>query len=485
MMIAKNSSWKSLILITVLVSNFLGCDGVDLQSVIASIIKDNQNMCFKCGFAIGTIMNIVKSDDPLLAAETKIKPMCNTFKLSKEVCSGIIELFVPVLADISKLISIKPQQMCSMFMEGICPGVSVPKHDWIVKLPNVSKPPIEDLPLPEVDRSSLKVLQLNDIHLDLHYSEGSNANCQDPLCCRSFSNNKQLGVYYPAGRFAPSWVDIDKHQMTWLLSELYSLWKDWLPESAKSTFLLGGFYSILIRPGFRVISLNTNFAHNLNCLSGLQINYKTRKLLAKKVHIMGHIPPGDKSCLKTWSENYYRIINRYENIVVAQFHAHTHADEFEIFYDQHDNARPVSVSYIGPSLTPFLHYNPAYRMYFIDSKSTWEVLDHETWTFDLDKANSEINKNPEWYLSYSARNAYNLTSLRPTEWNKLIQKMKKDDSIFQIFYKNYHRSSPSSYPSTSKIKDQILCNLKSGKSHSQEKNCGMKVQFPNIKFKIN
>lgn len=30
-----------------------------------------------------------------------------------------------------------------------------------------------------------------------------------------------------------------------------------------------------------------------------------------KVHIIGHIPNGDNSCLPVWSRNYYEIVNRY------------------------------------------------------------------------------------------------------------------------------------------------------------------------------
>lgn len=30
----------------------------------------------------------------------------------------------------------------------------------------------------------------------------------------------------------------------------------------------------------------------------------------EKVHIINHVPPGQPDCLKTWSRNYYDIINR-------------------------------------------------------------------------------------------------------------------------------------------------------------------------------
>lgn len=57
---------------------------------------------------------------------------------------------------------------------------------------------------------------------------------------------------------------------------------------------------------------------------------------------------------------------RYENTVTAQFYGHTHTDEIDIYYDSETKQRPVSVGYIGPSVTTFVDGNPAYRIYAID-----------------------------------------------------------------------------------------------------------------------
>lgn len=50
-------------------------------------------------------------------------------------------------------------------------------------------------------------------------------------------------------------------------------------------------------------------------------------------YCIGHIPPGASDCMKVWSRNYYEIVERYESTIAAQFFGHTHADEFEVFYD--------------------------------------------------------------------------------------------------------------------------------------------------------
>lgn len=57
---------------------------------------------------------------------------------------------------------------------------------------------------------------------------------------------------------------------------------------------------------------------------------------------------------------------RYESTITSQFFGHTHADEFEVFYDTQDLGRAVSIAYIGPSVTPYNDLNPGYRIYYID-----------------------------------------------------------------------------------------------------------------------
>lgn len=64
----------------------------------------------------------------------------------------------------------------------------------------------------------------------------------------------------------------------------------------------------------------------------------------------------------------------------------------------------LSVLYISPGVTSYQGFNLGYRIYTIDgdySDSTHSVLDHETYVFDLDKAN--YDNNPEWALEYSAK----------------------------------------------------------------------------------
>lgn len=52
--------------------------------------------------------------------------------------------------------------------------------------------------------------------------------------------------------------------MDWLYSEVAEQWKRWIPESESETVRYGGFYSTLVRPGLRIVSMNMNYCYNQN-----------------------------------------------------------------------------------------------------------------------------------------------------------------------------------------------------------------------------
>lgn len=111
--------------------------------------------------------------------------------------------------------------------------------------------------------------------------------------------------------------------MTFLYEELANEWKRWLPDDAIKTVRYGGYYTVLVRPGFRVISVNGNYCGRNNFILMInstdpfgQLAWLIQELdnaerNGEKVHIINHVPPGGADCMKTWSHNYYDIINRY------------------------------------------------------------------------------------------------------------------------------------------------------------------------------
>lgn len=256
----------------------------------------------------------------------------------------------------------------------------------------------------------------------------------------------------PVNSFPPPFIRGNK-STEWLYSAMAEEWAPWLPETALKTLRYGGFYTLEIQPGLRVVSLNMNFCAQenfwlminatdpANQLQWLVQVLQSSEDKGEKVHIIGHIPPG--LCLGSWSWNYYHIVNRYESTIAGQFFGHTHTDEFQIFYDEETLSRPLSVAFVAPSVTTYVNLNPGYRVYIVDgnySNSSRMVLDHETYILNLTEANHHPetpwspDPNPKWTLLYRATEAYGLPSLFPYDMNGLLQAFYKDDTVFQKFW---------------------------------------------------
>jgi sphingomyelin phosphodiesterase len=242
--------------------------------------------------------------------------------------------------------------------------------------------------------------------------------------------------------------------ISWLYSALAREWtKTGLPSYLSANISNGAFYTIKIFSNLRLISLNTNYCPRenfwllINSTDPLgQLDWLSKTLQEsedndEKVHIIGHIHP--RSCLKSWSSNYYRIVNRYESVIVGQIFGHTHHDEFGLFYDLDDLKRASSISYIGSSVTTYSNLNPGYRIYTVDGfyeKSTWQILDYDQMFLNLTETNQyNVTK---WQTEYSAKEAYNMSSLFPQDWDNLFNQMLSDldgklvAKLFKYFWKS-------------------------------------------------
>ena len=50
----------------------------------------------------------------------------------------------------------------------------------------------------------------------------------------------------------------------WLTDGLAKFWSKWLPQDAIKTLQSGGYYTTLVNPGLRLISINSQWADGLN-----------------------------------------------------------------------------------------------------------------------------------------------------------------------------------------------------------------------------
>ncbi|KZS08591.1 Acid sphingomyelinase phosphodiesterase 3a-like protein [Daphnia magna] len=282
---------------------------------------------------------------------------------------------------------------------------------------------------------------------------------------------------HPVNSFAPPEITDVELNTAWLYDEADRQWARWLPADASSTIRYGGYYTTLVQPGLRIISMNMNYCYTLNywtyfksqdpASSLLWLNQilEEAELNGEKVHILSHIPPGNSDCWTVFSREFAKIINRFESTVAAQFYGHTHKDEYKVFYDMVDVTRPINVAFIAPSLTTYSKLNPGYRTYTIDGQrpgSTWAVLDFNTYIMNLTDANLKgAEVEPVWTELYQAKQEYGLTDLSPQSMDALFQRMLTDDALFQLYFKNYYKNADEVVAEgcTDRCRSNLLCHI--------------------------
>lgn len=242
----------------------------------------------------------------------------------------------------------------------------------------------------------------------------------------------------------------------WLYRRFDRYWSRWLPSSTLETITKDGFYAVTAQPGLKIISLNTNFCHNTNFWlyinstdPGNQLQWLIHELQLseldnEKVHIVGHIPPGSEDCLRIWSKNYNRIVRRFSRVISGQFFGHTHTGEFEVFYDkdgidkapkrarlrkskrqvENESWQPISVGFIGPSITTFVGLNPGFRTYTIDPNQNFMPVDFDTYYMNLTEANLQgANHEPVWTSIGSFANMFKINDVTPRSIHSLLVKL--------------------------------------------------------------
>ena len=267
--------------------------------------------------------------------------------------------------------------------------------------------------------------------------------------------------------------NIKTDNISWLYNVLAENWiKLGLPETTRSSIQAGAFYSTIVRPGLRLISLNMNYCTTDNYwilinstdpagqLQWLVETLQTAEDNNEKVHIIGHQPPS--SCTAAYSWNYNTIVNRYENTIAGQFFGHAHAESFKMFYDENDSKRPISMAFVGPSLTTYSYLNPGYRTYTIDGyyngTSYWTVDAHTT-IMNLTATN--LLNQTVFAKEYDARQAYELKNLFPSGWGDLVERLSNDldGKLMGLVYQYYTKSYADGSQCDHKCRRGLLCDI--------------------------
>ncbi|KAI0978368.1 hypothetical protein GJ496_008954 [Pomphorhynchus laevis] len=179
----------------------------------------------------------------------------------------------------------------------------------------------------------------------------------------------------PCNLYPATTTKNSSHLYTEIVNDWFDLANLRLKES-RDTILRGGYYTTMIAPKLRLVSLNTNYGRFENWwlqvdqidpegqLQWLIDILKYSEANGDKVHIIGHHCPS--SSLLSWSANFAEIVKRFNKTITGQMYGHEHSDTFVIFGYE---SNPFSVAYVAPSLTTFVNKNPSYRIYSIDKNT--------------------------------------------------------------------------------------------------------------------
>ncbi|QNP96369.1 Putative sphingomyelin phosphodiesterase asm-3 [Yarrowia lipolytica] len=471
------------------------------------------------------------------------------------------------------------QALCNGFAPLTCDRVQVPVPDLSSWWPEKPKNPKK---IESSYNETFNVLHISDFHLDLRYTPGQEAWCDDYMCCTVESHNvaaiaaglnrtvlpaQKLGSYhcdlpealvedsmksvgamslardFEFGLFTGDMVSHDLEDwlsfahsyqseeecyylmkkymgdipvyptfgnhdsypygqvaqnssgfagdFSWNAELSAKMWKDfgWINETteaqAEHTY---GSFAVTTKRGLRVISLDSNLWYSGNYYnfwnitdpdpSGL-FHWLVDELLlceklGQKAWIMAHIPAQDLGATGWNSEVFRQVIRRFSpHVIAATFFGHTHADQFNLFYEK-DNVwteeSALAVGWITQSVTPVDLYNPAWRYYEVDTK-TFEIMDsrnyysplNETYDYDLAKSKNHTVANnytvavyePQtprhltWRWEYSARDSYDLNGTWPkdaplnaTFWHRAAKAILENPEQNQLYWDHYYRKSP-------------------------------------------
>lgn len=128
---------------------------------------------------------------------------------------------------------------------------------------------------------------------------------------------------HPGNLYSPPGLQADEGILAqWLFDFAAEQWASWLPNSTYATIREEGYYTVLIRPGFRIVALNSNVCYGSNwwlfhnsTLFTKQLHWLHDVLHAAAldnefVHIIGHVPSNDAMCFIGWTREYRKIIEK-------------------------------------------------------------------------------------------------------------------------------------------------------------------------------
>ncbi|XP_072320386.1 cyclic GMP-AMP phosphodiesterase SMPDL3A [Eucyclogobius newberryi] len=236
------------------------------------------------------------------------------------------------------------------------------------------------------------------------------------------------------------------------------LWAPWLQEAALHTFLQGGFYSQLARPGLRILSLNTILYYGPNQETQnssdpggqflwLQETLENAEKNQEQVYVIAHVPVGflpftrnTTAMRRKHNERLAAIFLRFSHVIKGQFYGHTHRDSIMVQRDQSGAA--VNSLFVAPAVTPIRNVNeptsnnPGFRVYLFHQNS-YAIQD--LWQYFLNLTEANVQQRAQWRVEYVMTEAFGLKDLSPGSLLGLgFSFMSPLSNTFQTYFNHFN-----------------------------------------------
>lgn len=238
-----------------------------------------------------------------------------------------------------------------------------------------------------------------------------------------------------------------------MLRDLVSTWKRFrLSDDAFSTALKGGYYSVSVDKGLRIITLNTQYCSFWNLwtdifrnvdiagqLEWLNATLAKSRLMGEKVYIAAHFAPGPlllpmavirSTEFTDFCEKRLDVLfQEYSDILEGGFFGHEHVDGVKIFHKKvGESVIPTFTGYLTSSMGTWMWNDPAIRR-FTYSRTTKKILQSELYIANLTKAMETGHLDFEF--AYNMTDAYHIKNLDAASWDSLVRGALHDDAALE------------------------------------------------------
>ena len=237
------------------------------------------------------------------------------------------------------------------------------------------------------------------------------------------------------------------------------LWNQFLSPASHATFLQGGYYTELLRPGVRAVVINNALWMRDNKLEhaaadpGGMYAWADATLTAaaqanETVWLLGHVPLGGPSAPDqpthgpgpvldfAWNQKFLKQLQRHSAAIKFQVYGHLHDDTLRLVPASAAGGAAVGVQFAAPSLTTWTHENPRFRLLDFDAASG-QLLNYAQFYARLDQC--EAAGRISFTKEYDAAAEYGLTDVGdPAQWESLVGGMEGGGGKWPAYWAHYH-----------------------------------------------